>query len=86
MKKEIVLSGMRATSSLHLGNYFGAAQNFVKLQQKYNSYFFIADMHALTTQHNPEELKKNVIQKSLYVSGKYISSVKQIISKKQKQN
>jgi tryptophanyl-tRNA synthetase len=55
-----VLSGMRATGKLHLGNYFGAAQNFVKMQEEYNCYYFIADWHTLTTHHNPQELKTNV--------------------------
>ena len=49
--KEIVVSGIRSTGNLHLGNYYGALRNFVKMQEesKYNSYFFIADLHALTT-------------------------------------
>ncbi|MGB1248644.1 MAG: tryptophan--tRNA ligase [Chitinophagales bacterium] len=55
-----VLSGMRATGKLHLGNYFGAAQNFVKMQNDHNCYFFIADWHTLTTHHNPVLLKQNV--------------------------
>ena len=48
--KEIVVSGIRSTGNLHLGNYYGALRNFVKMQEesKYNSYFFIADLHALT--------------------------------------
>ena len=47
--KEIVVSGIRSTGNLHLGNYYGALRNFVKMQEesKYNSYFFIADLHAL---------------------------------------
>jgi len=44
--KETVLSGMRSTGKLHLGNYFGAALNFVKMQHEYNCYFFIADYHS----------------------------------------
>ena len=43
-----VLSGMRPTGKLHLGNYMGALANWVKLQDKYECYFFIADLHALT--------------------------------------
>jgi len=49
MKKGKILSGMRPTGSLHLGNYFGALENWVKLQNEYDCYFFIADWHALTT-------------------------------------
>ncbi|MEC7159063.1 MAG: tryptophan--tRNA ligase, partial [Bacteroidota bacterium] len=51
-----VLSGMRATSRLHLGNYFGAAANWLRMQEEYNCYFFVADLHALTTDHDPKAL------------------------------
>ena len=44
-----VLSGMRPTGKLHLGNYMGALANWVKLQDQYECYFFIADLHVLTT-------------------------------------
>ena len=46
-----VLSGMRPTGKLHLGNYMGALANWVKLQDEYECYFFIADWHALTTDY-----------------------------------
>ena len=49
--KKRVLSGMRPTGKLHLGNYMGALYNWVKLQHEYESYFFIADYHALTTDY-----------------------------------
>ena len=49
IKNDIVVSGMRPTGRLHLGNYFGALRNFVELQNKYKCYFFVADLHALTT-------------------------------------
>jgi len=49
MSKGVILSGMRPTGALHLGNYFGALENWVKLQDEYDCYFFIADWHALTT-------------------------------------
>ncbi len=58
--KEIVLSGIRATGQLHLGNYYGALSKFVKMQEDYNSYFFIADLHALTTHPDPKMLHSNV--------------------------
>ena len=58
--KEIVLSGIRATGNLHLGNYFGALSKFVRMQEEYNSYFFIADLHALTTHPDPKQLHNNV--------------------------
>ncbi len=59
-KKEIVLSGIRATGNLHLGNYFGALRNFVKMQNDYDCRFFIADLHALTTNPDPADLHVNV--------------------------
>jgi tryptophanyl-tRNA synthetase len=49
MDKKVVLSGTRSTGALHLGNYFGAVENWVSLQDKYDCYFFIADWHSLTT-------------------------------------
>ncbi len=49
MAKKIVLSGTRSTGNIHLGNYFGALQNWVRLQDDYDCHFFIADWHALTT-------------------------------------
>lgn len=58
--KETVLSGMRSTGRLHLGNYFGAAVNYIKMQQEYNCFFFIADYHSLTTHPNPTALKANI--------------------------
>lgn len=58
--KKTVLSGMRATGKLHLGNYFGAAQNFVKMQNDFNCFYFIADWHTLTTHHNKQALQTNV--------------------------
>ncbi len=57
---ETVLSGIRSTGNLHLGNYFGAVKNFVKMQHEYNCYFFIADIHSLTTHPKPENLHDNI--------------------------
>lgn len=59
---EIVLSGIRPTGKLHLGNYFGALRNFVKMQKDYNCFFFIADWHSLTTHPRPENLHGNIRQ------------------------
>ncbi len=56
---DIVLSGMRPTGFLHLGNYFGAARSFVKMQDEYNCYFFIADWHSLTTHPKPEDIQQS---------------------------
>jgi tryptophanyl-tRNA synthetase len=59
---ETVLSGIRSTGKLHLGNYYGAIQNFVKMQHEYNCFFFIADLHSLTTHPTPADLHSNVKQ------------------------
>jgi tryptophanyl-tRNA synthetase len=60
MSKEIVLSGIRPTGFLHLGNYFGAMRNYVRMQDEYNCYFFVANWHSLTTHPDTKELKKAV--------------------------
>jgi tryptophanyl-tRNA synthetase len=62
MKNEIVLSGIRPTGNLHLGNYFGAVKNFIKMQDEYQCYFFIADYHSLTTHPKPSDLHGKVKQ------------------------
>ncbi|MBR4803530.1 MAG: tryptophan--tRNA ligase [Bacteroidales bacterium] len=62
MSKETVVSGIRPTGNLHLGNYFGALRNFIRLQDECNCYFFIADYHSLTTHPTPENLGGNVRQ------------------------
>ncbi len=56
---ETVVSGIRPTGNLHLGNYFGAVQSFVKMQSEYNCLYFIADWHSLTTHPNPENIQKS---------------------------
>ncbi len=61
-QKDIVLSGIRPTGNLHLGNYFGAVKNFIKMQHDTDAYFFIADYHSLTTHPTPENLHANVKQ------------------------
>ncbi len=59
---DIVLSGIRSTGNLHLGNYFGALKNFVKMQYENKCYFFIADYHSLTTHPTPKDLHNSVKQ------------------------
>ena len=56
---EIVLSGIRPTGNLHLGNYYGAVTSFLKLQEEYRCYFFIADWHSLTTHPTPENIQNS---------------------------
>lgn len=57
---ETVVSGIRPTGNLHLGNYFGAVKSFLKMQDEYNCFFFIADWHSLTTHPNPGNLRQRV--------------------------
>ncbi|MDE6310651.1 MAG: tryptophan--tRNA ligase [Muribaculaceae bacterium] len=59
-KREIVLSGIRSTGNLHLGNYYGALSKFVKIQDDYDCNFFVADLHSLTTHPDPKQLHANV--------------------------
>lgn len=56
-----VLSGIRATGRLHLGNYLGAVKGMLELQNRadYKTFYMVADLHAMTTPYNPDELRKN---------------------------
>ena len=54
---EKVVSGIRPTGNLHLGNYFGAVKSFIEMQDKYDCMFFIADWHSLTTRPKPEDIQ-----------------------------
>jgi tryptophanyl-tRNA synthetase len=58
----IVVSGIRSTGNLHLGNYFGAVKNFIEMQNSHQTFFFIADFHSLTTHPTPHHLHQNVKQ------------------------
>ncbi len=68
MKKRVI-SGVQATGSMHLGNYLGAIKNWLSMQDNYECFFFIADLHAITIDRNPEELKKSVI----YTAASYLA-------------
>lgn len=57
---ETVVSGIRSTGNLHLGNYFGALRNFIRMQHEYRCFFFVADYHSLTTHPDPKSLHGNV--------------------------
>jgi len=57
---DTVLSGIRPTGFLHLGNYFGALRNFIKMQHECRCFFFIADYHSLTTHPKPVDLRGNI--------------------------
>jgi len=54
------MSGIRPTGFFHLGNYFGALKNYVRMQDEYECFFMVADLHSLTTHPDTKELKKNV--------------------------
>jgi len=59
MGKQRVLSGIQPTGGLHLGNYLGAIRNWVEMQYEYDSFLFMADLHAITVPHDPSELAAN---------------------------
>lgn len=67
--KEIVVSGIRPTGNLHLGNYFGAVRSFLQMQDLYDCYFFIADWHSLTTKPKPE----NIINSTRTILAEYLA-------------
>jgi len=58
--RQVVMSGIRPTGFLHLGNYFGALRNYVRMQDEYECYFMVADLHSLTTHPDTKELKQHV--------------------------
>ena len=57
---EKLVSGIRPTGKLHLGNYFGAVKNFIRMQNEFDAFFFIADYHSLTTHPTPADLHSSV--------------------------
>jgi len=59
---DTVVSGIRSTGNLHLGNYFGALKNFLRMQEENRCFFFIADYHSLTTHPHPDDLHGNIRQ------------------------
>jgi len=59
---DTVVSGIRSTGNLHLGNYFGALKNFLRMQDENNCFFFVADYHSLTTHPHPDDIHGNIRQ------------------------
>ena len=59
---EIVMSGIRPTGYLHLGNYFGALRNYVQMQDEYTCFFMVADLHSLTTHPDTKDLRQHVLR------------------------
>lgn len=62
MSKKIILSGIQATGKLTLGNYLGAIDNWVQMQENYECYYMIANLHSLTVRNDPETLKNNTLK------------------------
>ena len=62
MEKKIILSGIQATGDLHLGHYIGVLKRFVEMQEEFNCYYMVANLHALTVRRNPEELRENCLK------------------------
>ena len=62
MGKQRTLSGIQTTGALHLGNYLGAIRNWVALQEKYDSFYFMADLHAITVPHDPKKLAEDTFK------------------------
>ena len=59
-EKKRILTGVKPTGDLTLGNYIGALSQMVKMQEEYDSYIFVADLHALTIPQNPTELHERI--------------------------
>src|SRR3989344_2690635 len=60
-KKKILLSGVKPTGRVHIGNYFGAMKQFVDGQNDYQSFIMLADLHALTNTVDPDLLRRNIL-------------------------
>ncbi len=74
-----VFSGIRPTGDLHLGNYFGAIAQWVKLQEEKECVFCIVDLHAITTPFSPEKLKKNILELAIAILAAGIDPKKSIL-------
>lgn len=69
MNKKTILSGIQATGSLTLGNYLGALNNWVEMQDEYDCYYMIADLHTLTIRNDPKTLRENTLKLiALYIA------------------
>ena len=67
--KKRILSGVQPTGELHLGNWLGAIRNWVTLQEQYETFLCVVDLHAITAEHNPKELTQNTLSTAaLYVA------------------
>ena len=78
--KKILLSGIQPTGDMHIGNYFGAIKQFVDLQNDYETYVFIADLHAMTTMQDREKLKKSIFDVTTLQYQKGVVSYTEVLS------
>ena len=62
LKNHTVLSGVQPSGDLHIGNYLGAIKNFIKMQDDFNCYFCVVDLHAITVKQDPESLRRNTLE------------------------
>ena len=79
MKKRI-FSGAQPTGELHLGNYIGALKNWVALQDEYESFFCIVDLHAITIPRDPEELRQKTLNLARIYLSRRVSTLKNQLS------
>lgn len=77
--KKIALSGIQTTGNLHLGNYLGSIQNWLEMQDDYNCYFFLANLHSITIDMNPDELKNATLSSAATYLASGIDPKKSII-------
>ena len=62
LKNHTVLSGVQPSGNLHIGNYLGAIKNFINMQDDFNCYFCVVDLHAITVKQDPESLRRNTLE------------------------
>lgn len=68
-QKKVIFSGIQPSGDLTLGNYLGALKNWVKLQEKYDCYYCIVDMHAITVRQEPKDLRRRTLELlSIYIA------------------
>ena len=68
MSNKRVLSGIQPTGNLHLGNYLGAIKNFVAMQNEFQCFFMLADLHALTVKNSAKNFKRKYFKYSRFIS------------------
>src|SRR4051812_27200282 len=79
MSKPKVLSGIQPTSIPHLGNYLGALRNWKKMQDDYECYYFLVDLHAITVKQDPKALYRNTLESIAYFLGSGLDPDKSVL-------